>query len=463
MEKKLILLAVLAILLVIAFIVFIAGKVNKPPTAEPLSVTTKEESPVSITLTGSDRDEDPLTYSIITEPAHGRLTGTVPNLSYMPERDFNGRDSFTFEVSDGKVDSAAATVTITVTPGNDPPTANDDSTTAKEDAPIIMIDVLANDTDPDKNPLVVLNATQGSNGSVTINTDSTLTYAPNRNFSGTDTFTYTMSDGNGGTDTATVNITIEAVNDPPRITSKPIETTRVWSSYEYNVKAKDPDSEDSLSYSLATKPEGMTIDPATGLIEWRPMSSQAGTFDVLVKVEDSNSVPATDTQAFALTVTSLDSPLTNTLTVTDCFNRKGKEQLSAKDKIPVVRTSNDERLETGPYSYTCYVFSDPSIPREATIKSVVVFVEHIEDPSFTKGKLVWSVGTGWPSRAAVWASIEAPVRQGQSSDSTDSWDVTSAVETAEKANSFQLQIQNNDTAGTKKTSVDYVYVVVKWY
>jgi len=463
MEKKLILLAVLAILLVIAFIVFIAGKVNKPPTAEPLSVTTKEETPISITLKGSDRDNDPLTYSIITEPAHGRWTGTVPNLSYIPEQDFNGRDSLTYKVSDGKVDSAAATVTITVTPGNDPPTANDDSTTAMEDAPIIMIDVLANDTDPDKNPLLVLNATQGSNGSVTINTDSTLTYTPNRNFCGTDTFTYTMSDGNGGTDTATVNLTIEAVNDPPRITSKPIETTRVWSSYEYNVKAKDPDSGDSLSYSLVTKPEGMTIDPATGLIEWRPMSSQAGTFDVFVKVEDSNSVPATDTQAFALTVTSLDSPLTNTLTVTDCFYWKGKEKLSAKDKIPVVQTSDDERLETDSRSYTCYVFSDPSIPREATIKSVVVLVEHIEDPSFAKGKLVWSVGTGWPAKPVVWASIEAPVRQGQSSDATDSWDITSTVETAEKANSFQLQIQNNDTAGTKKTSVDQVSVIVKWY
>jgi len=463
MEKKLILLAALAILLVIAFIVFIAGKVNKPPTAEPLSVTTKEESPVSFTLKGSDRDKDPLTYSIITEPAHGRWTGTVPNLSYMPEPDFNGRDSFTFQVSDGKVNSAAATVTITVTPANDPPTANDDSAAAKEDTPIVMIDVLANDTDPDKNPLLILNATQGSNGSVTINTDSTLTYAPNRNFCGTDTFTYTMSDGNGGTDTATVNLTIEAVNDAPGITSKPLETTRVWNSYKYNVKAKDPDSGDSLSYSLLAKPEGMTIDPDTGLIEWRPTSSQAGTYDVLVKVEDTNSIPATDTQEFAVTVTSLDSPLTNTLTVTDCFNYKGNEKLSAKDKIPIVRTSDDERLETDSRSYTCYVFSDPSIPEEAAIKSVVVFVEHVEDPSFAKGKLVWSVGTGWPARPAVWASIEAPVRQGQSNDSTDSWDVTSAVETAEKANSFQLQIQNNDTAGTRKTFVDCVSVVVKWY
>ena len=102
MEKKLILFAGLAALLVIAFVVIIVSKVNKPPLAEPLNVTTKEDTPISITLTGSDRDEDPLTYSVITEPTHGRLTGTVPNLNYRPELDFNGRDSFTFEVSDGK-------------------------------------------------------------------------------------------------------------------------------------------------------------------------------------------------------------------------------------------------------------------------------------------------------------------------------------------------------------------------
>jgi len=463
MEKRLIFFAGLAILLVIAFVVIIVGKVNKPPTAESLSVRTQEETPTSITLAGSDRDNDPLTYSVITEPSHGRLTGTVPNLSYRPELDFNGRDSFTFEVNDGKVDSAAATVSITVAPGNDPPTANDDSATAEEDVPIVTIDVLKNDTDPDNDRLVVISATQGRNGSVTINTDSTLTYAPGRNFSGNDMFSYTLSDGKDGTDKASVNVTISAVNDAPSITSKPVETARVWAPYTYGVAAKDPDSGDKLIYSLAQNPEGMTINEATGLIEWRPTSSQAGTYDVTVSVADNYKTRGSDTQSFTITVTSLDSPLNNTLAVTDCFNQKGKEKLSSKDRIPAVQSSDNQRLETEPRSYTCYGFSDPSIPEGATIISVVVFVEHFEDPSFTQGKLSWSVGTGWPSKPAVWASIEAPVRQEQSGEATDSWDVTSAVETAEKVNSFQFQVQNNETAGARKTSVDYIYAVVKWY
>jgi VCBS repeat-containing protein len=462
MDKRLILFAGLAVLIVIAFVI-IVSKANKPPMAEPVSVTTNEDTPVSITLAGSDRDKDPLTFSIIKEPGHGRLTGTVPNLSYRPEKDFNGQDSFTYEANDGKVDSAPATVSITVTKGNDSPTANDDSSTAQEDTPIVMIDVLKNDTDPDNDKLVVVKVSQARHGLVTINTNSTLTYAPNRNFSGNDTFTYTLSDGKDGTDTAAVRVTINAVNDAPSITSKPVETARVWAPYSYGVVAKDPDSGDRLIYSLTKNPEGMTINEATGLIEWRPTSSQAGTYDVTVRVVDNYKTRGSDTQSFTITVTSLDSPLKNTLTVADCFNQKGKEKLSAKDKIPVVQSSNNERLGTEPRSYTCYGFSDPSIPEGATIISVVVFIEHFEDPSFTQGKLAWSVGTGWPSKPAVWASIEAPVRKGQSGEATDSWDVTSAVETAEKVNSFQFQVQNNETAGARKISVDFIYAVVKWY
>ena len=463
MDKRLILIVGFVVLLVVAFVVIIVSKTNKPPIAESVSVTTNEDTPISITLTGSDRDEDPLTYSIISEPGHGRLTGTVPNLSYRPERDFNGQDSFTFEVNDGKVDSAAATVSIIVTPGNDSPTANDDSATAQEDVPIITIDVLKNDTDPDNDKLVVVKASQGRNGSVTINTNSTLTYAPNMNFSGNDTFTYTLSDGKDGTDTAKVNVTINAVNDAPSITSRPVETARVWAPYRYSVIAKDPDLGDKLICTLDKKPEGMTVNQTTGLIEWRPTRSQAGTHEVTVRVADNYKTRAMDTQSFTITVTSLDSPLKNTLTVTDCFHQKGKEKLSAKDKIPVALTSDNEWLETGPNSYTCYRFSNPSIPDGAVIVSVIVFIEHFEDTSFTKGKLVWSIGTGWPSRPEAWASIEAPVRHGQGREATDSWDVTSAVDTVEKVNSFHVQIQNNDAVGPRKTSVDYIYAVVEWY
>ena len=87
----------------------------------------------AVTLTGSDPDSDPLTYNVATGPAHGALTGTAPNLTYTPAPDFNGGDSFTFTVNDGTVDSAPATVSITVTPVNDPPIATPQTVNVNED------------------------------------------------------------------------------------------------------------------------------------------------------------------------------------------------------------------------------------------------------------------------------------------------------------------------------------------
>ncbi len=463
MRTRLILFSTLAILIMVVFAVVIIKSSNAPPKAESSSVTTQEDTPLSITLTGSDREGNPLTYKVVARPSRGTLNGTEPNLIYSPEANFNGLDSFTFKVNDGKAYSAEATVSITVTSVNDPPTAKDDSATTQEDAAIVTIDVLANDMDPDNARLMVVSATQGVNGSVTINTDGTLAYAPKKNFSGTDTFSYTLSDGEGGTDTATVSVVVEPVNDAPVITSRPVETARVWAPYTYNVKAKDPDTRDLLTYSLTKSPEGMTINSETGLIEWRPTNAQAGSWDVVAQVSDSHKVRASDTQSFTVTVTSLSSPLITTLTVADCFSLKGTEKLSAKDKVPIVQASDNSRLETEPRSSTCYDFCDGSIPDGASIKSVVVHVEHSEDSEFAGGKLSWAVGTGWPAKPVVWASIAAPVRPGQAREATDSWDVTSAVETVAKANALQLLVQNNDAGGMRKTFVDYVYAVVEWY
>lgn len=91
------------------------SKATNPPTANPQSVTTPQNTPVAITLTGADPDGDSLTYAAST-PAHGTLSGTAPNLTYTPATDYTGTDSFTFTTSDGSLTSSAATVDITVTP-----------------------------------------------------------------------------------------------------------------------------------------------------------------------------------------------------------------------------------------------------------------------------------------------------------------------------------------------------------
>ena len=90
--------------------------INLPPVANNNSVTTNENSPVAITLTATDPEGNPLTYSIVSGSAHGTLSGTAPNMTYTPATNYYGPDSFTFKANDGTSDSNIATVSITVNP-----------------------------------------------------------------------------------------------------------------------------------------------------------------------------------------------------------------------------------------------------------------------------------------------------------------------------------------------------------
>ena len=80
--------------------------------------------PVAINLVGSDSDGDPVTFVVVTDPMHGSLSGTPPNITYTPATNYNGPDSLQFKTNDGTHDSNIATVSITVNPVNDAPTAN---------------------------------------------------------------------------------------------------------------------------------------------------------------------------------------------------------------------------------------------------------------------------------------------------------------------------------------------------
>lgn len=96
-----------------AFWIFVLD-VNDPPVADEQSVLTTQETPIDITLTGSDEDGDELTFEIVSAPARGVLTGTAPHVTYTSEEGFVGEDSFTFRVCDDEVCSAPATVKISV-------------------------------------------------------------------------------------------------------------------------------------------------------------------------------------------------------------------------------------------------------------------------------------------------------------------------------------------------------------
>ncbi|EEF60300.1 beta strand repeat-containing protein [Pedosphaera parvula] len=88
--------------------------VNHTPVANDQTVTLAANGSASITVTGSDVDGDELTYSLVSLPSHGTLTGITPHLTYQPTAGYSGSDSFTFKVNDGHTNSAAGTVSLNV-------------------------------------------------------------------------------------------------------------------------------------------------------------------------------------------------------------------------------------------------------------------------------------------------------------------------------------------------------------
>src|SRR5439155_179496 len=129
--------------------------VNDVPIATPQSVSTAEDTALAIILAGTDVETAPanLSFTVTVNPTHGVLSGTAPNLTYTPTVNYNGPDSFRFTVTDrgdpdncgaagpacaAALTSAPATVTITVTPVNDAPTATPQSVSTAEDTPLAI-------------------------------------------------------------------------------------------------------------------------------------------------------------------------------------------------------------------------------------------------------------------------------------------------------------------------------------
>ena len=178
--------------------------VNDAPVASSQSVTLDEDSNKSITLTGSDIEGNSLSYTITQEPEHGSIGGTLPNIIYIPNANYNGTDSFKFKVNDGHLDSNEATVNITVNPVNDAPTANNISTSTIENK---SKNITLDGRDIDSSNLSYTIVQNPSHGTVSIS-GSVVTYTPNNGYRGDDSFTYKAYDGNLYSNVAIVSIQI---------------------------------------------------------------------------------------------------------------------------------------------------------------------------------------------------------------------------------------------------------------
>lgn len=194
-----------------------SGPANQAPTASSATVTLDEDSAMGVTVSASDPEGQSLTYTLVSGPANGTLSGTFPVLVYQPHTNFNGTDSFQFRVSDGDLTSAVATVTLVVNPVNDSPAATGESYTVSSGGTLTVSapGLLTNDTDVDGPSLSTALVAAPLSGALALAANGGFSYTPAAGFIGTDSFTYRVTDGSLSSNVVTVTIGVVGVPAGP--------------------------------------------------------------------------------------------------------------------------------------------------------------------------------------------------------------------------------------------------------
>jgi len=186
---------------------------NSAPQASDSTITTNEDTLVSDNALAADAENDPLVFILVSGPTNGNLVfNTDGTFTYTPALNYNGADSFTFKANDGEFDSNTASVDITVTPLNDPPSADGSSIITDEDT---QVGGTVSGSDVDGDTLSYSLVSGASNGVLELNTDGTYSYTPNKNYNGADSFSFVANDGAQDSNIATLSITINPINDAP--------------------------------------------------------------------------------------------------------------------------------------------------------------------------------------------------------------------------------------------------------
>ena len=264
-------------------------RTNEPPVADDQNVSINEDASLAVTLTGSDPENDPLTFAVKENPTHGSLSGSAPNLLYTPQLNYHGTDSFTFIANDGLIDSAEATIAITILPVNDTPVAQPQSVIAVEDTAKAIV---LNGTDIDGDALTYTVVIQPSHG-VLSGTGSNQTYTPATNYNGPDSFTFKVNDGTLDSNTATVTITVTAVNDAPVANGQAVSTAEDTAK-PITLTGSDADG-NPLTYSIVAQPSHGTLSGSVPNLTYSPAANYNGSDSFTFKVNDgqTDSIPAT--------------------------------------------------------------------------------------------------------------------------------------------------------------------------
>lgn len=244
---------------------------NLPPFAMDDAFTTPAGTNVSgdLSLNDGDPDNDPLTYTVLSQPATGTLNlNSDGTFDYEPATGVTGDVTFTYTVCDDGAPALCATATVVITvydnpPGNNGPIAADDFILSTDGSPSSG-NVLDNDSDPDGDPLTVTQiVTTPSNGTVSMNPDGSFTYVPDPGFEGSDSFEYEVCDNGTPALCSTAIVRVQTglppANRPPQAQDDFFMTMKdVRVEGDVSPNDSDPDGDD-LSFSLINGPQNGTL------------------------------------------------------------------------------------------------------------------------------------------------------------------------------------------------------------
>ena len=284
--------------------------VDDAPVAADDSFGTAEDTPLGGTVAGNDTPsgDGGNVWSLVTQALHGTtVVNADGTYTYTPVLDYNGPDTFSYQICDIDGDCDQAVVSITVSLTDDVPVAVDDSFTTDEDIQISST-LSGNDTPSGDGGNVWSLVTQSLHGTAVVNANGTFTYTPAANYNGTDTFTYRLCDTDSDCDEATVTITITAVDDTPS-SANDTNTTTEDTQVSGNVSTNDTPSGDGGNvWSLVGANGGaahgtVTMNP-DGSYTYTPAANYNGTDVFTYQLCDADADCTTAT--VTITITAVD-------------------------------------------------------------------------------------------------------------------------------------------------------------